>query len=747
MKSKVRINRIMFPKGTYKTQAGDFSIFTAEVVEHLDGDQPLINELYGTITLKGNVPAIKSGDEFVAVYDNPETNNFGTSYSLNMLTKEVDKTNKQQVREYLKILCGGEVVANELMKLDDPLGLIERQDSEELLKVKGIGKKRLESIYKGLAESSDFSLAYAELMPFGLSKTMVTKICKTYGSATIAIELCTTNPYALCRKVKGISFSIADDIAKKCQLDMSSKDRIECAIYHILNENGASGKTYLYSNQLLTILHDLIPEIDFNLINECVVKMQADGTIMLLNEGNEIALTYYFNLEREIAIELKRLAIAPNYIEVPNNWRDIVSDLEKEQGWEHTDEQMHGIESVLFNNVVVITGKAGSGKSTITNAMCRVLDDYKISMTCLSAKASQRISEVTGRPASTIHRLLGIGKKKVDINNLEKLYTDILILDESSMPSGELYLMLLRSLRDGTKVIILGDDGQLQAIGDCSVFSDLLTVNKKTLPIIRLTKIHRQAQESAIITKSIDIRNQIELYEKGFVGHTILGKLQDLELFIQQEKENLINIVIEKFFEELSKQNNDVLEVQIITAVKSRGNLSTFNINRMVQEKYNQNALIESANKYTTKADVTLFEGDKVINMKNNYKTKDINGDIYPVFNGNIGIITEILEDVIRVEINGNIIEFSGTERDSLNLAYAITVHSSQGSQWESVICTFDISMWMLLNVEMLYTAMTRASKMCTLIAEDRAIKQAIRTVEQKTKQTYLSRFIFYMFE
>ena len=743
MKSKIRVNRIMFPKNTRKTTAGDFSIFTAEIIEHIEGEEPALHEIYKTITLKGNVPAITAGDEFTAVYDNPETNNFGTSYDLTMLTKDVDKTNEKQVREYLKLLCG-ESITKELMKLQDPLGMIERKETDALLKVKGIGQKKLDAIYKGMAESMDFSIAFAELIPLGLTKNLVTRICKAYGSATTAIELCKTNPYALTKKVTGVSFLVADEIARKCGLDMKSESRIECAIYHVLSENGANGRTYLLSNQLIHILNDLI-EVDFETLNKVIVKMQQEGTIMLLENGNEVALSYYFDLEKEISRELRRIATAESHIEVPDNWREIVKELEEEQGWEHTEEQWEGIETVLHNNITVVTGKAGSGKSTVTNAMCRVLDNYTIRMTCLSAKASQRIAEVTGRDASTIHRLLGLGKQKVRPQDIQPLFADVVILDESSMVSGELFLLLLKAIRNGTKLIILGDDGQLQAIGDCAVFSDMLVTEKDMFPVIRLTKIHRQAQASAIITKSIDVRNQVELYPRGFIGHTTLGELQDLELFIQYEKDGLERIVVEQFFKNLVEVDNNILEVQIISAMKNRGNLSTMNLNKIIQSQYNPNHCIFGRKEYVTNFDVSLLEGDKVINTKNNYKTKDINGEEYPVFNGNIGIITEILEDIIRVDFNGRIVEFNGKERDALNLAYAITVHSSQGSQWDRVICAFDTSMWVLLNVEMLYTAMTRASKHCVLVAEDKAIRHAIKTVEQKTKQTYLDRFLYYI--
>ncbi|GAA0092968.1 ATP-dependent RecD-like DNA helicase [Paraclostridium bifermentans] len=736
MKSKIRVNRIMYPKGLKKTIAGEFTIFTAEVVEHLEGDEPIINETYGTITLKGITPILKIGDEVTVTYGNEETNNFGTSYELKMVNRDLDMTDPKQIEAYLKLICG-DAIAKELLKLENPLDIIKRQDSETLLKVKGIGQKKLDLIYRNMAENLDFSIAFAELCPLGLTQNLVVKICKAYGGQETAIEICKTNPYDLVKRVKGISFIGADEIAKKCGLDMNSLERAESIVTHILLSSGSTGKTFLTSGQFIKQINELA-NIDFTKIQEAVSKLEQNGTVKII--GNELCLTRYFNLEKSISEELARLATAPSNVEVPANWKAIVENLEDRQGWKHTEEQMVGIESVLFNNVVVITGKAGSGKSTITNAMCEILDDYSIAMTCLSAKASQRMTEVTKRPASTIHRLLGLG-----LGNEQRvmtLFEDIIIIDESSMVNGELFLMLLRAIRNGSKVVILGDDGQLQAIGDCAVFSDLLTTDK--IPVIKLSKIHRQAQKSAIITKSIDIRNQIEIYPRYFEGHLVLGELKDLEIYIQQEKEGLDNVVVREFFKRLEIHQN-ILEVQIITAVKARGNLSTKNLNELIQKKYNKNASIAGSMSYTTKDGVTIYVGDKVINTKNNYKTRDVDLEEYPIFNGNIGIVEDIIDETIYVRFNDRIIMISNKDRDALNLAYAITVHSSQGSQWESVISAFDTSMWMLLNVEMLYTALTRASKHQTLIAEDRAIRHAIKTVEQKTKQTYLSRFLMYL--
>lgn len=742
MKSKIKIERILYPKNVNTTNTGEFSIFTAKVIDHMEGEEPVIHDIYRTITLKGIVPKIKKDDEFVVIYDNPETNKFGTSYELLTITKEVDKNNKEQVKEYLELVCGKQI-AKELLQYEDALGMLERKETDKLLKVKGIGTKKLKFIYDNMAQMGDYSLAYTELMKYGLTKKTIVKICRAYGSAESAIHICKNNPYDLIRKINGISFKIADDIAIKCGLDMSSDIRVESAIQYVLEDSGRSGKSYLFTNQFINVITNIV-SVDESILKRVLEKMKNEGKIMLLNNNTEIALPYYFELEKQIAQEFKRIATADSDIEIPLNWKEIIKGIETEQGWQHTDEQWKGIETVLKNNVTIVTGKAGTGKSTITNAMCRVLSDYEIKMTCLSAKAAQRITQVTQKQASTIHKLLNLNVSDEKNPTPTTIYADIVILDEASMVSGELFLLLLKSIRSGTKLIILGDDGQLQAIGDCAVFSDLLSSRSKLLPVIELTKIHRQAQASAIITKSIDVRNQKALYPPKFRGYSRLGELQDLELFIKDNKEELLENLVCEFFNNLQLVG-DIFEVQIITAMKNRGELCTNNINKVIQKLYNKNAAYKNRNEYLTSLDVLILEGDKVINRKNNYDMETVNGESVSIHNGDIGEVVSISEDTIIVNFNEMLIKIEGSDRNYLDLAYAITVHSSQGSQWERVICTFDTSMWVLLNVEMLYTAMSRASKHCVIIAEDKAIKQSIRTVEQRTKQTYLNRFLYYL--
>lgn len=728
----IKVGDIMFPKDK-PIESGDFAIFRGEVVKHISGDKPKIHPFFRTISIKGNVPHIRKGDTFTMILQEGETNSYGTTYIVKSVIKEIDKTDPKQVKEYLIIMCGNKVAA-ELLKLDNPYDLLETRNVEELLKVKGIGEKRLEQIFNNIERYSDYSLAYVELIPLGLTEALVRKICLNLGGAATAIEVCKSKPYMLIDKVPGIGFIAADQIAMKCGLNPSSDERIRYGIMHTMSELGENGKSFLTSQQLLVELNRLLNIPLYN-IDGIINSLIKEELICISSDGTQVALTKFVKLEQNIAKELIRIRDAESKIEIPEDWREQVTNIENEQGWCYTEEQLYGIEQSLINNILVVSGKAGSGKSSVTNAMTKIIDNYSIEMCCLSAKAAQRLSEVSGREAQTIHRLLNLG---FDIGeDIPELYADVIILDEASMVSGTLFLKLLRAIPSGAKLIILGDDGQLTAIGNCAVFSDIM--KSKVIPHVELTKIHRQAKKSAIITESIAIRNQQPIYEKGFIGHRVLGELQDLELFVENESYNLIKLVKDKFIEDLQKTGN-VLEVQVISALKTRGDLSIHNINLELQRIYNPTPNGESI---SGKNKVQIYVGDKVINLKNNYKTKTVDGKKKPIFNGSIGIVK-------KIEPKQMIINFIGVgdivvERDnfeSINLAYAISCHSSQGSQWKNVICAFDMSGYVLLNVELLYTALTRAEEHCSLIIESKAMQHALRTVEQKTKQTLLPSFL-----
>lgn len=737
IKCKMRINRIMYPRDK-EVEAGDFVIFTAKVLKLIEGEEPKKHPSFNTVSLKGNIPKIREGYDFVITFDSPETNKYGTTYNVLSVVKEINEDDSEEVLEYLKLVCGNKI-AFELIKLEKPYTLLKERNDEELLKVKGIKEARLRQIYKNIETYSDNSLAYVKLQPLGLTKVQIGNICLALGGATNAIEVCFNNAYSLIDKVKGIGFKTADEIALKCGMDPYSPIRIKSAITYLLSESGENGKSFLYASQLIQELRKVV-HMELHQLTGIIQEMSSEGKIIVSQDGLKVALPYYLLLEQNIALEIKRIKESESVIEIPDNWMDLVREIEEKQGWTHTEEQLKGIEMVLKENIAIISGKAGTGKSTVTNAMSTILKEYMIALCCLSAKASQRLREVTKLETYTIHRLLNLNMSENEEHTMEpNLLEDIVIIDEASMVSGTLFYKLLKSIKSGAKVIILGDSGQLTAIGNCSVFSDMMLSG--VIPHIELTKIHRQAEKSAIITKSIDFREQVEICCNNFSGHTIMGELQDLELFVINQ-DDILETIKNEFMKQF-KLIDDILEVQIITPLKTRGNLSTKNINLEIQNLVSPKV----GRSFKGKDGIEIFVGDKVINLKNDYKARNTAEKVVGVWNGSIGIVEDIIIEDDSLEV---IVNFSGIgriviEKDkvtNISLAYAISCHSSQGSQWRSVIFGMDMSAYVLLNVEMVYTSLTRAREHCEFICDRKSLNHSIRTIEQKTKQTLLAEML-----
>ena len=733
-KSKVKIVRKLFPKT--KHNPGDFAIAAVSLVKHMEGEPPKLHKDYKNFSLLGSMPSFQEGDEFIVCYDKETEKNGSYSYKLLHMTLGLDLNNPDMLYTFLQKTAGASV-AREMMKVPNILALLKQKNNEELLKIKGIGEKKLLTIYKNMETNTDNIVAYAELGKYNISEKMINKICNTFGSPITAIQLVKSNPYLLVTKVRGIGFKKADEIAVAIGFNVNSKERIKAAIFHILESEGQIGKTYLTANQLLEQINNLI-KVDKKIVVECIKELQEEKLVFVVGKGKEFGLVRYLELEKNIAKEIKRIKESRSKIDVPENWKEIIKEIERKQGWNYTDEQLQAIKQVLFENISVITGFAGTGKTSIVNAMTKILNGYLVKQCALAAKAAQRMQEVTGIDSSTIHRLLGIGKEE-DEDKKEKqkpLTIDIVILDEASMVNGELFLQLLKAIPNGSKLIILGDTGQLQAIGSCAILADL--INSNYIKSTQLTKIHRQAAASAIISKSIDIRHQKPIYESGFKGHRTLGDLQDLDIFIY-DKQELQNYVLECFDKGMSLLD-DIMEVQIVTPMKQRGDICTGTLNTIIQQKYTN---ILGSYYESKKHKCKIYVGDKVINLKNNYETFSPIGEKRPIANGNMGIVRQITENsiIIDFQMQGEV-EVEGEARENINLAYAITIHSSQGSQFKHTIVAIDGASFVMGNVEILYTGITRAQKHCYLIAEPSIIAKCLRTVENQEKQTYLCKIL-----
>ncbi|GAA0071772.1 ATP-dependent RecD-like DNA helicase [Clostridium sardiniense] len=727
MKCEIQVDKILFPKRALVS--GDFAIFTGKIKKVLDGEEPIVNPKFLTVTLKGNVPQMSEGDVLIITFGSREDNQYGTTYNIKAVSKGEVKLDGEGLKDFLELIAGKKI-AKEMVDIENIFELLENQNDSELLKINGVGKKKLELIYRKFQKNFDEAYALSKLVPLGITPNKVSMLCKALTGGSTVVETCFNNPYSLVTKVKGLGFKGADDIAIKCGVT-DEATRIKYAILYVLSTQGEMGRSWLTAIQIMEELSKLFI-VTFDTVAPVIHNMVQEKDIYINHDGTKICLKKYFHLELDIANRVRELLKEKSFIDVPSDWKEKVKEIELKQGWSFTTEQLQGIESTLKNNVVLITGYAGTGKSTVTNAMCEILDSYNIVMACLSAKASQRLREVTGRNAQTLHSLLGINSE----NEVDELDADVIIIDETTMVNGDIMKKVFFAIRSGAKVIMLGDVGQLTSIGNCAVFNDLIESGK--IPHVNLTEIHRQAKKSNIVIDSINIRNQKPIYPKGFKGRLIKGELQDLELFVG-EKENLLNEAVNGFFNEFEKEN-DIREVQIITPLKTRGDISVYNINKTIQSRLYP---IKPNNKFIGKDYCEIFIGDKVINTKNKRSVKSIEGKSKLLANGNIGIVKAIME-------NGAIIDFAGLgqmlveKKDyrDINLAYAISVHSSQGSQWNNVIIVCDTGAYTLLNVEILYTAITRAKIKARLVIEPMAMGKCLRTVEQKTKQTFLKEFL-----
>ena len=759
LKIECTLDRIFYPKYAKKINSGEFGIFQAIVTKTLEDTE----YLYEAIKLKGACPTVEYGTTYKVYCKLCEHNEkYGDTYELVYISKCIDISSKDKQKEFLKNVLNENLVDKLFDEYDDVIKLLEERDVKSLMKIKGIGNQVALKMIDEYEESKDYSSIYMELGQLGLTHTFIKKLVDFYHSPDTVIDVVRNNPYDLVR-VDGVGFKKADEVACKVGIGQYDIRRIKGFLLHHLNEQGEAGKSYLNYQELMKALYDTLGFVPEEVVNATAKQMIDNEDVVVLENGTKIALKRFYDLEKNIMNELLRLQIGrikviesdSNEFEselhkdyIPKsfnigNWETIIQRVEEEQGFTFTDEQKAAIKLSLDNHVMALTGLAGAGKTSTANGICSLYDNYNILACALSGKASVRITEATGLPASTIHRALGYQNGQFMFNKDNKLAVDIVLIDEATMINGTLFLSLLEAIPTGAKVIIMGDVQQLTPIGNCQVFADILDSN--VLPVVKLTKPHRQALMSGIIPTSIKVANQEQIFGNGFEGNEILGELKDMELDITSSKESMSDTIINHFQTEMAKYN-DIMEVQVCVPMRLKGELSCYNLNTKIQNIYNPKfndskeieILLEKKNEDTKKYLIRV--GDKVLNTKNNYKCTNVEGDTTPVFNGNIGIVKEIEDNgYCTIDFVGiGEVVFSKTDSKNLELAYACTVHKMQGSGFTSTIVGMDTGSFIMNNSELLYTAITRAKKYCVLVGNNYAISKAIQTKEVKTKQTFL---------
>lgn len=761
IKFEGNLNRILFPK--YPEVLGkdnDFGIVSWNPVNVLEGE-PIIDS-WGSLIVKGIYSEeLDCHKDYTIIAKEIYDEQRGTQYELMFIGESLDLSKVKNQRGFLKsFLTDGQV--DEMFKvLSNPLEAIENHDIAALKRVKGVGDYIANCIIERFEKNKDDCEVYIELDNFGLTPNFIQKLIQRYKNPHKVIEIVKQNPYQLSFDVDGIGFKTADDIAIKGGIQRKSTERIKGYINYILDNLGQSGNSYITSGELTSYIFEEFGGRD-NILdiyqdkNGCIIGNNINDAINSLKEENiiivedheeksqrRVYLKKYYDLEKEISEHLKRIANAENKFNY-ENWEEIVRQQEHKQGYQFTDEQIAGIKTGLDNQVCFITGGAGVGKSSLVSGILESLKDYTFAQTALAGKASARLQEVTGEEGFTIHRLLGFNPSLgFTFNEDNPLEYDIIILDEISLVGGEIFLSLLKAIPNGSKLIILGDMGQLESIGCMNLAFDLY--KSKSIVTIELTKVHRQAQKSGIITTSQQIRKGQPVLEKKYTGIKTFGELQDMHFDIEDScnttRERTIKWFKEKYESDLVK---DVMDIQILSPCKERGDASVFNLNQDVQEYVNphDNGKNEIKVKLGKDKSYYLREGDKVMCIKNNYRIQGRKK--IGVFNGWCGILKTIdnvlgFHEVYIPMIDDTMIFSTSDLTSGVVLGYASTVHKYQGSSAKVVIGAFDNTTPPSMRTrELLYTLWTRAEKECITVGQNSAIYNAARNSGVTDKNTFL---------
>ncbi|MCD3194893.1 AAA family ATPase [Clostridium botulinum C] len=751
----VKLKRVMYPKNG-KYESGDWCIITASVEEVIEGE-PHIHPVYNTITLLGNFPTYNSNEVYKVVAQEEYNERYKSfQYRVSYFGRPMNLKSEEDKKTFLKPILSDKQLNGFYNTFNDPFEVISKGQIQEMIKVKGVGEVIAQGILKRYCQCIDYSSIYVELDKYGLSKNMIKKLIGEYKSPQVVVDKIKENPYILADAINGIGWEKADKMALRGGLPADSPFRVKAFIVHVLEEEAQNGNSYVNPIDLTNELIYSLGYVDMNKLSDTIQKMYDDKILWRNNINNDlpttkVGLMRYFNLENRIAQELKRINEGANNFKF-DNYENIIKQVEKEQGWEYTDEQKYGIHEALKNQVILITGGGGTGKTSVVNGIIKILQEYKYSQCALSGKASSRMAEVTGEEGYTIHRLLGYNPDGEDskfvYNKNNPLPSKIIIVDEISMIGGELFYYLIQAISTGSKLILLGDVHQLESIGSMNLAKDIL--ESKCIATVELTKIHRQAQKSGIITESVKLREHpVPLYKSGWTGHVFRGELKDFELEVYSDKTMSMYNILESFKHYLPMAT-DITEIQILVPIKERGEACVFNINNAIQEIYNPYDSLhnEVTIQFAKNKKFIIRENDKIMVMKNNYKTTDVDGKKVPIFNGQQGIVKEIdlskgLMYVDMPYVSDKLMIIPKSTWSSLQLGYASTVAKSQGSQYEYVIGCVDYSTPpAMLTKELVYTLMTRATKLCKLCGETRALYQAMSTSFVSTKSTFLKQLL-----
>lgn len=594
----------------------------------------------------------------------------------------------------------------------DTIEIIET-DIERLYEVPGIGRKRVEKIAESWEKQKDIKNVMLFLQGYGVSTAYAAKIYRQYGKESI--DTVKTNPYKLADDIWGIGFKTADTIASKMGYEKNDLRRLKSGVTYTLSHMAEEGNVYAEEEQLVKSAIELL-DADENPVRQAISEMLQSED--LIADAEAIYMPPFYYAEVGTANRLNKLL---DFVE--GSLFNIIPDISvisKQTGIEYDEVQAEAIREAVSSKVMVLTGGPGTGKTTTTQGIIAALKamGLRILLAAPTGRAAKRMSEATGMEAKTIHRLLEYnpkdGYKRNDDNPLEG---DVLIVDECSMIDLLLMNNLMKAIPGGMRLVLVGDIDQLPSVGAGNVLRDI--IDSKRIPVIRLTRIFRQAQESRIVMSAHDIN-------KGVFPDTSNGKNTDFFFIQQEDPEQAVDTIVKLVKERLpNAYKRPTSDIQVLTPMQ-RGVVGAANLNMALQTVLNPGQVSLNRSGYSFR------QGDRVMQLRNNYDKE--------VFNGDLGYIEKVdMEDrTLFVCFDGRTVEYDVSELDELTLAYATTIHKSQGSEYPIVVMPVLMTHYVMLQRNLIYTGITRAKKICVLVGTKKALSFAIRNLSVLKRNTKL---------
>ena len=761
-KIKIKPKKIFFPKGLNATMEDEgFAIFIAEVVDKLKSDYEDFD-----IKLRGKSCSLNPKLNYIVTCVQKEKENqYGITYDIISIRADIKLESLDDVKNFLGAVIGEKRTTSLVETYGEELiGILDNGEVDKLCKVKGIKEASAKKIISKYEETKDYSVLISKTKQLGLDFTIkaIKKLLTIFGNEEKILNMLKENPYELSKYVDGFGFKKCDALALKVGIGEHSPVRISNAIIYILETNGQNGIEILNYTEVLDELYKLIGYTPKDKLNIACQSLIQENKIKLLENGNKIVSFKYYDLEQKVYKEILRIANSKEKeIEDKINSIDIEEELKQSEeilGFKLTQEQEIAVRNCLNqNNISVITAQAGGGKSSISKLIFKILESKKLSLglTAPTGKASLRVTEATGMSASTIHRLLKFNPAfGFEYNKNNKLPYDIISIDETGMLNLELFYNLLQSIKDGARLILIGDVRQLVSIGSGNILSDILNSNVKYVSKTRLTKVQRQKADSGLMQYIQTVLDEEKIFNANYTGKKIFGKTEDtiVDIFLESGS-YVLDWVAQEFMESLNLYKGDIFSTVVIGATRIRGELSLFNINNriqnMIQPIDSSKEIFEKVVGKTEEGYLKYYMqvGHKVILTQNIYNVITVDEEHTNVYNGNSGIITNITPNTVSVKFDtGDEVILSRDkdkkEAESLLLGYAITCHASQGSEFKSGIVVLDNGAYVLGTNEWLYTAITRPKERLRVYAQNYIYRKCIETREQITKRTLLVEFM-----